>query len=163
MGYLTSWTVASVFKGLSSSRKSHGYNTYVWLQWPAWWCWYRSRPDTQLLFMMQWLAQVDGPRPQTNLTPNPQIYSPDQSCFYVFWGKSIRSVPASIKKGRSSFRASPYSKQMANRNTDLKALLRINSWNQVSQTHLQDFLKMKNCSSDVITLWRKLEDLKNRH
>lgn len=48
-------------------------------QWPVWWCWYRSRPDTQLLFMM-WLAQVDGPRPQANPTSNPQIYSPDQSC-----------------------------------------------------------------------------------
>lgn len=49
-------------------------------QWPVWWCWYRSRPDTQLLFML-WLAQVDGPQPQANLTPNPQIYSPNQSCF----------------------------------------------------------------------------------
>lgn len=30
--YLTSWTVALVFRGLSSSRKFRGYNTYVWLQ-----------------------------------------------------------------------------------------------------------------------------------
>lgn len=37
-------------------------------QWPVWWCWYRSRADTQLLFTM-WLAQVDGPRPQAKPTP----------------------------------------------------------------------------------------------
>lgn len=32
MGDLTSWTVALGFRGLSSSRKPHGYNTYVRLQ-----------------------------------------------------------------------------------------------------------------------------------
>lgn len=43
---------------------------------------------------MMWLAQVDGPRPQANPTSNPQIYSPDQSCF---GGKSKSGLSQLVK------------------------------------------------------------------
>lgn len=70
---LASWTVALVFTGLSCSRKSHGYNTYVWLQAVA--------SAVMLIQKQTWhtavVYDVAGPGGRATATSQPNLESTD--------------------------------------------------------------------------------------